>query len=30
VGHAALAYADVLHSLARYLIGKDTDAQRSG
>jgi hypothetical protein len=30
VGHAALAYADVLHNLARYLTGKDTDAQRSG
>jgi RNA polymerase sigma-70 factor (ECF subfamily) len=26
LGHAALAYADVLHNLARYLTGKDTDA----
>jgi len=26
VGQEALAYADVLHNLARYLTGKDTDA----
>jgi RNA polymerase sigma-70 factor (ECF subfamily) len=26
LGHAALAYADMLHNLARYLSGNDTDA----
>lgn len=26
LGHEALAYADVLHNLARYLTGNDTDA----
>jgi RNA polymerase sigma-70 factor (ECF subfamily) len=26
LGHEALAYADVLHNLARYLTGKETDA----